>query len=86
MFSSLPGHTNLIEHHIGSPPGVAVRSCPCRIPEHKAMLDMGVIEESQSDWSSLVALVPKANMSVHFCVDFINVNMVSKYDIPNSMH
>ncbi|KAL7889579.1 hypothetical protein AOLI_G00018370 [Acnodon oligacanthus] len=49
VFSPLPGRTDLIEHHIETPPGVVVCSWPYRLPEHKkvvqdeikAMLDMG---------------------------------------------
>ncbi len=61
VFSPLPGRTNLIQHHIEMEPGVVVRSRPYRLPEHKkkvvqseleAMLEMGVIEESHSDWAS----------------------------------
>ena len=48
--------------------------------EIKAMLDMGVIEESHSDWSSPVVLVPKPNGTVRFCVDYRKVNAVSKFD------
>ncbi len=61
VFSPLPGRTDLIQHHIETEPGVVIRSRPYRLPEHKkkvvqteleAMLEMGVIEESHSDWAS----------------------------------
>ncbi|XP_056585423.1 uncharacterized protein LOC130406867 [Triplophysa dalaica] len=89
VFSPLPGRTNLIEHHIETKPGAIVRSRPYRLPEHKkmvvqkeleAMLDMGVIEESSSDWASPIVLVPKTDGSVRFCVDYRKVNAVSKFD------
>ncbi len=89
VFSSLPGRTNLIQHHIETEPGVIVRSRPYRLPEHKkqvvqtelgAMLEMGVIEESHSDWASPIVLVPKTDGSVRFCVDYRKVNAVSKFD------
>ncbi len=35
VFSPLPGHTNLIEHHNETHPGVTVHSRPYRLPEHK---------------------------------------------------
>ncbi len=35
VFSSLPGRTNLIQHHIETEPGMIVRSRPYRLPEHK---------------------------------------------------
>ncbi len=89
VFSSLPGRTNLIQHHIETEPGVIVRSRPYRLLEHKkqvvqtelgAMLEMGVIEESHSDWASPIVLVPKTDGSVRFCVDYRKVNAVSKFD------
>ncbi len=89
VFSPRPGRTNLIQHHIETEPGVVVRSRPYRLPEHKkkvvqseleAMLEMGVIEESHSDWASPIVLVPKTDGSVRFCVDYRKVNAVSKFD------
>nr|XP_061833255.1 uncharacterized protein LOC133617337 [Nerophis lumbriciformis] len=35
VFSPLPGHTNLTQHHIETSPGVTVKSRPYRLPEHK---------------------------------------------------
>ncbi len=75
VFSPLPGRTNLIQHHIETEPGSVVRSRPYRLPEHKkkvvqseleAMLEMGVIEESHSNWVSPIVLVPKTDGSVRF--------------------
>ncbi|XP_039532215.1 uncharacterized protein LOC120482205 [Pimephales promelas] len=89
VFSPLPGRTNLIQHHVETDPGVVVRCRPYRLPEHKkktvqaeleTMLDMGVIEESNSDWASPIVLVPKPDGSVRFCVDYRKVNAVSKFD------
>ena len=59
MFSPLSGRMDLIQHCMEMRPGVALRSWPYRLPEHKrkvvqeelaAMLEMGVIEESMSAW------------------------------------
>ncbi|XP_061833116.2 uncharacterized protein [Nerophis lumbriciformis] len=35
VFSPMPGHTNLTQHHIETSPGVTVKSRPYRLPEHK---------------------------------------------------
>ncbi len=89
VFSPLPGRTDLVQHHIETRPGKVARSRPYRLPEHKknvvreelkAMLDLGVIEESHSDWASPIVLVPKTDGSVRFCVDYRKVNAVSKFD------
>ncbi len=89
VFSPLPGRTDLVQHHIETLPGEVARSRPYRLPEHKknvvreelkAMLNLGVIEESHSDWASPIVLVPKTDGSVRFCVDYRKVNAVSKFD------
>ncbi len=89
VFSPLPGRTDLVQHHIETLPGEVARSRPYRLPEHnknvvqeelKAMLNLGVIEESHSDWASPIVLVPKTDGSVWFCVDYRKVNAVSKFD------
>ncbi len=89
VFSPLPGRTDLVQHHIETLPGEVARSRPYRLPEHKknvvqeelkAMLNLGVIEESHSDWASPIVLVPKTDGSVRFCVDYRKVNAMSKFD------
>ena len=44
------------------------------------MLKNGIIELSQSQWSSPCVLVPKADGTYRFCTDFQKVNGVSKTD------
>lgn len=48
--------------------------------ELKAMVDMGVTEESHNDWSSLVGLFHKTSGLVWFCVDFRKLIIVSTFD------
>ena len=52
----------------------------------REMLETGVIEPSNSGWSSPVVMVRKSNGKYRFCIDFRKVNMVSKpdaYPLPN---
>ena len=48
--------------------------------EIKEMLELGVIEKSVSPYSSRVALVPKMDGSVRFCIDFQKLNKVTEFD------
>ena len=48
--------------------------------ELKAMVEMGVIEESNSAWCSPIVLVGKKDGSIRFCVDYRKVNEVSRFD------
>ena len=51
--------------------------------EIKAMLELGVIEESHSAWSSPIVLVGKPDESVWFCVDYKkNVSRFDAYPMP----
>lgn len=39
-----------------------------------------MIEPSQSEWWSPIVLVPKPDGSIHFCIDFWEVNKKAKFD------
>ncbi|MBN3289911.1 POL2 protein, partial [Polypterus senegalus] len=89
VVSESPGRTALIEHDIVTEPGVIVRERPYRLPEAKRaevelevkrMLDMDIIEESHSPWSSPIVLVSKPDGSWRFCNDFRRLNQISKFD------
>ena len=89
VFSELPGHTRVIAHNIKTKPGIVVRQQPHQIPEARRktvqedvskMLELGVIEESHSPWSSPIVIVPKPDGTLRFCNDFRKLNEVSLFD------
>lgn len=77
--------SSIIEHHITTEPGKKVKLRPYRIPEARRaaieqdvqkMLALGVIEESYSEWTSPVVLVPKPDRRNRFCNDFRKLNEI----------
>ena len=88
-FQTLRGTTQLAEHTIRLKSTVPLkqRYTP-RNPamqqiineEVNKMLAEGIIEPSQSPWSSPVVLVRKKNGKRRFCIDFRRVNMVTEKD------
>jgi hypothetical protein len=83
------GRTNKVYHGIDTGYARPIRQPPRKIPlakqaEVKKMLhDMqhhGVIEESESPWSSPVVLVRKKHGELRFCVDYRKLNDVTKKD------
>ncbi|XP_075771602.1 uncharacterized protein LOC142823854 [Pelodiscus sinensis] len=87
--TSRPGRTMMGVHQIVTEVGRTVRE-PLRPLPRKAwdtvrreiqlMRQWGVIEESVSEWRSPIVLVPKADGSTRFCIDFRKVNAISRFD------
>ncbi|CAM5141881.1 unnamed protein product [Natator depressus] len=89
VFSTKPGRTTEAYHHIITDPGAKVTLRPYRVPaakreeikaEVKRMLELGVIKESHSQWSSPIVLVLKPDGTTRFCNDFCWLNEISKID------
>ena len=68
LFSGKPGKTPLNEHVIRLKNPTPIRQSPYRVPERmteplnneiQTMLDLGVIEPSDSEWCNPIVLVPK---------------------------
>ncbi len=89
LFQERPGCTKVVTHNIILKEEVPIRQKPYRVPERmvgklkeeiETMLEMGIIEPSQSEWSSPILLVPKKDGGLRFCTDFRKLNSVSCFD------
>ena len=83
------GRTNLVKHRIYTGEAHPIKQPPRKLPLLKqqeaeklvgTILKEGVIEESNSPWSSPVVLVAKKDGSLRFCVDYRKLNDVTKKD------
>lgn len=87
------GYTEIVEHKIitNSPP-IKSRYYPVSKfmqdkidAEVSKMLDLKVIEKSNSGWSSPVVMIPKPDGTYRFCVDYRKLNQVTEkcaYPLP----
>ena len=83
------GRTDFVYHHIVTGDHQGIKQSGHRLPFHQreevkelldGMLESKVIESSQGSWSSPVVLVKKKDGSTRFCVDFRQLNAVTKKD------
>ena len=84
------GETNIMMHHIDTGDARPVRQPLRRYPathveaisEHvDSMLKQGTIEPASSPWASNVVLVKKKDGSFRCCVDYLQLNSVTRKDI-----
>ena len=89
LFPDVPGKTIFTFHDVDIGNALPVKQHPYRINpvkltymrnEVEYMLQNGIIEPSQSQWSSPCVLVPKSDGIYRFCTDFRKVNSVTKTD------
>jgi hypothetical protein len=84
------GCTDVDQHHIELLPGTRpIKQRYYPVSPHKQkiiheelrkMLELDVVEPSKSPWSSPVCLVKKKDDTYRFCVDFRQLNTVTKKD------
>ena len=83
------GRAGTVKHKIDTGTNVPIKQAPRRLPVHMQqevdthvaeMLRRGVIEPSNSPWSSPIVLVKKKDGSTRFCVDYRRLNSITTKD------
>lgn len=83
------GRTDRVQHRINTGTAAPIRQPPRRLPlgkreiekeEISKLLNRGVIEPSNSPWSSAVVLVTKKDGTPRFCIDYRALNKVITHD------
>lgn len=89
LFKTQIGRTHVTEHVIDTGDAAPVKVPPRPIPFHyqekvqnqlQEMAQEGIIRPSSSPWSAPAVYVPKSNGEVRICVDFVQLNKVTKKD------
>ena len=88
LFRTQLGRTNIAEHVIdtgeASPVKVPPRPVPFHYKERAQLQEMardGIIRRSISPWRFPAVYVPKENGEIRICVDFVQLNKVTKKDL-----
>ena len=83
------GRTAILQHRINTGDAMPIKQPVRRLPFAKQqvaeeivqdLLEHDLIEMSESPWSSPIVLVPKKNGKTRMCVDFRQINSVTKKD------
>ncbi|CAC5415003.1 unnamed protein product [Mytilus coruscus] len=89
VLSDIPGRTNVLQHDIKLTSDDPVRFKPYPIPyamletvnkEVDKMIEMDIIERSDSPYSSPFVIVKKKDQSNRFCIDFRGLNSITIFD------
>ena len=89
LFSDVPSRTDVVEHDVDVGDTVPIKQSPYRTNPTKTkhmdseieyMLQNGIVEPSNSAWSSPCILVPKPDKTNRFCTDYRKVNACTKTD------
>lgn len=89
VLSDIPNRTNLAQHEIHLTTTDPIRNKPYQIPfalrdavrdDIKKMIEMGIIESSESPYASSIVVAKKSDGSKRICIDFRKLNKVTVFD------
>ncbi len=90
LWSGRLGELKTVQQCIETPPASKpIRAQPYRMgPDRRAsveaeisrMLDLGVIEPTNSEWASPIVIVPEKDVTTRFCVDYRRLNAITVSD------
>ena len=89
VLTDVPGKTDLVEHKISLTTYEPIRTRQYPVPhalkdtideEVEQMLEMDIIEPSDSPYCSPVVVVRKPDGTNRFCVDYRKINQITRYD------
>jgi hypothetical protein len=89
VLSELPGHTKTVTHSIKLKTTAPVRSKVYPVPLHLRpifdeevdnLLNLGIIQRSNSEFCSPVVLVKKPDQSYRLTIDYRTLNSISRFD------
>ena len=89
VLSDLPNRTHLAQHEIHLTTSDPIRNKPYQIPfalrnsvreEVKKMMEMDIIEPSESPYASSIVVAKKSDGSNRICIDFRKLNKVTVFD------
>ena len=89
VFRETPSCTTLLHHDIDVGETKTIKQSPYRVNPRRAesvkkklecMLELGLIDAAKSEWSSPVTLVPRPDGSQRFCIDYREVNKLTRKD------
>ena len=89
VFTDVPGRTGVCQLRIETGEARPIASGPHRVPDRlkegvrmevAKLVEMGVVEESTSPWTSPIVPVPKDDGSIRLCIDYRRLNGVSQDD------
>lgn len=89
VLTDLPGKTDLIEHDLQLTSSIPIYTRPYPIPfamkedvrkEIQKLLDMDIIEPSNSPYCSPIVIVKKPDKSNRICIDYRKINGITVFD------